>query len=68
VLSIARSERLTFYDASYIAAAESKEEVLVTENEKLRKAAVKFVRALTYTHLENRLIQGAQPKSSNKET
>jgi predicted nucleic acid-binding protein len=68
VLSIARSERLTFYDVSYIAAAESKEDALVTEDEKLCKAAGKFVRALAYTRLENRLIQGAQPKSSNKET
>jgi predicted nucleic acid-binding protein len=67
-LSIAHKERLTFYDASYIAAPESKEDALVTEDEKLRKAAGKFVRALAYTRLENRLIQSTQPKSSNKET
>jgi len=38
-LGIAHKERLTFYDASYIAAAESKEAVLVTEDGGLRKAA-----------------------------
>jgi predicted nucleic acid-binding protein len=67
-LGIAHKERLTFYDASYIAATESKEAILVTEDEKLRKAAGKFVKVLAYTRLENRLIQGVQPKSLNKET
>jgi predicted nucleic acid-binding protein len=60
-LSIAHKEGLTFYDASYIATAESKEAVLVTEDEKLRKAAGKFVRVLAYTRLENRLIQAQNP-------
>jgi predicted nucleic acid-binding protein len=67
-LNIAHKERLTLYDASYIAAPESKEDALVTEDEKLRKAAGKFGRALAYTRLENILSRGAQPKSSNKET
>jgi predicted nucleic acid-binding protein len=47
--SIAHKERLTFYDASYIAVPGSKEDVLVTKDEKVRKAAGKFVRALAYT-------------------
>ena len=66
-LGIAHKERLTFYDASYIAASESKEAVLVTEDGGLRKAAGKFVRTIAYTRLENRLIQGVQPESLNKE-
>ncbi len=63
-LSIAHKERLTFYDASYIVTAENAKAILVTEDEKLRKAANKFVKTITYTHLENRLAQkSAQPKS-----
>lgn len=51
----AYEERLTFYDASYIANAESKEATLVTEDEKLWKAARKFVQTITYTDFESRL-------------
>lgn len=68
MLSMVHRERVTFYDASYIAAAESEEAVLVTQDEKLCTAAGKFVRALAYTGLKNRLIEGAQPKSLTKET
>jgi len=50
-------ERLTFYDASYITSAEGIEAILVTEDEKLWKAASKFVKTITYTDLESRLIQ-----------
>ena len=53
----AYKERLTFYDASYITTAESIEAILVTEDEKLRKAASKFVKTITYTDLESRLAQ-----------
>ena len=67
-LSIAYKERLTFYDASYIVTAEDAKAILVTEDEKLRKAASKFVKTIAYTRLENRLIQDAQPKSPNKQT
>ena len=56
-LKKAHKERLTFYDASYIATAESTEAILVTEDEKLRKAASKFVKTITYTTLESRLTQ-----------
>ena len=54
-LKRAREERLTFYDASYITNAESNGAILVTEDEKLRKAARKFVESITYTDFENRL-------------
>jgi predicted nucleic acid-binding protein len=50
-------EQLTFYDASYIATAENTEAILVTEDEKLRKTARKFVKTITYTDLESRLAQ-----------
>jgi len=53
----AYKERLTFYDASYITTAESIEAILATEDEKLRKAASKFVKTITYTDLESRLAQ-----------
>jgi len=56
-LKKAHKEGLTFYDASYIATAESAEAILVTEDEKLRKAASKFVKTITYTDLESRLTQ-----------
>ncbi|MFH0897425.1 MAG: type II toxin-antitoxin system VapC family toxin [Candidatus Bathyarchaeota archaeon] len=55
-LSRASKEKLTFYDASYVATAERTETTLVTEDEKLSKAASKFVKAITYSELENTLI------------
>ena len=56
-LKRAYEERLTFYDASYITTAESTEAILVTEDEKLRKVASKFVKTITHTDLESRLAQ-----------
>lgn len=56
-LKRAYKEQLTFYDASYITTAESTEAILVTEDEKLRKIASKFVKTITYTDLESRLAQ-----------
>lgn len=56
-LKKAHKERLTFYDASYITAAESTEAILVTEDEKLQKTASKFVKTITYTDLESTLTQ-----------
>jgi len=56
-LKRAHREQLTFYDASHIITAESEEAILVTEDEKLREAASKFVKTITYADLENRLAQ-----------
>jgi predicted nucleic acid-binding protein len=56
-LNKAYKERLTLYDASYIATAEGIEAILVTEDEKLWKTASKFVKTITYTDLESRLTQ-----------
>ncbi|MBC7129912.1 type II toxin-antitoxin system VapC family toxin [Candidatus Bathyarchaeota archaeon] len=56
-LQIAHKERLTFYDASYIVTARSVEATLVTEDEKLKKIASKFIKTITYSHLESKLAQ-----------
>jgi predicted nucleic acid-binding protein len=48
-------EMLTFYDASYIASAQSTDAILVTEDEKLQKVAKKFVKTITYKDLERRI-------------
>ena len=56
-LSKAYKKQLTFYDASYITAAESTQAILVTEDEKLRKTANKFVKTITYTDLETKLTR-----------
>ncbi len=45
VLDIAISKRLTFYDASYIVAAETKRLTLVTDDEELLKVASRYVSA-----------------------
>lgn len=57
-LRIANKEGLTFYDASYIVAAKNLEAILVTEDEKLKKTANKFIKTITYSDLENKLAQG----------
>ena len=51
----AHQERLTFYDASYITAATTTDAMLVTEDEKLRNVANKFVKTATYVDLESRI-------------
>jgi predicted nucleic acid-binding protein len=56
-LKIANKEGLTFYDASYIAVAESLEAILVTEDEKLKKIANKFIKTMTYSDLEEKLTR-----------
>jgi len=55
VLEIAVREKLTFYDASYIAAAEKLNAVLVTEDRELREKARKYVATTTYTGLRDSL-------------
>ncbi|MEM2445007.1 MAG: PIN domain-containing protein, partial [Sulfolobales archaeon] len=56
-LQIAHKEGITFYDASYIATARNAEATLVTEDEKLKKAASKFIKTITYSDLESKLTQ-----------
>ncbi len=45
ILDIAISHRITFYDASYIAAAETKDLTLVTDDRELLKVAKEYVTA-----------------------
>lgn len=59
-LRIAHREGLTFYDASYITTARNAEATLVTEDEKLKKAASKFIKTTTYSDLESKLAQTKQ--------
>ena len=47
ILSLAVSNRLTFYDSSYIAAAEAKRLTLVTDDEALAKVAEDYVETET---------------------
>ncbi len=62
VLELATREELTFYDASYVVAAENLRAVLVTENKKLEDRASKYVTTMTYAELVHALreqIQGS---------
>ena len=56
-LELAHKEKLTFYDASYIAIAENKKATLVTDDGKLKKAAEKLVKTENYASLENMLAK-----------
>jgi predicted nucleic acid-binding protein len=46
ILHLAWAERLTFYDAAYVAVAKSTKRKLVTEDERLSKVASKYVEVL----------------------
>ena len=51
ILSLAVSKRLTFYDASYLAAAEARRLTLVTDDEALTRAAEQFVETKNSTQV-----------------
>ena len=51
IMKLATDENTTFYDASYIAAAETLNAVLVTEDKELRKKAENYVSTMTYIQL-----------------
>jgi len=55
ILKMADEEELTFYDASYIAAAESVEATLVTEDGTLRRRASSYVKTMTFETLKGKL-------------
>lgn len=48
-------EGITFYDASYIVAAEKARAILVTEDRELREKASRHVKTLIYAQLKQRL-------------
>lgn len=51
IMKLATDENTTFYDASYIVAAETLNAVLVTEDKELRKKAENYVSTMTYIQL-----------------
>jgi predicted nucleic acid-binding protein len=58
-LDIAQKAQVTFYDASYIAAAQNIKATLATEDQKLLKAANKFVRTISFLQLQNELAKNS---------
>ena len=55
-LELAIRERLTLYDTTYIIAAVSLNATLVTEDERLRDKASKYVATTTYTSFKQRAL------------
>lgn len=55
IVKLAIAERLTFYDSSYIAAAEKLSSTLVTEDKELRKKAKKYVKTMSYEQLQENI-------------
>jgi predicted nucleic acid-binding protein len=52
VAKIAASEKITFYDASYVEAARGHRLTLITEDAKLAKAAAKYTKTTTTNDLQ----------------
>jgi predicted nucleic acid-binding protein len=52
VAKIAAKEKITFYDASYVEVAKDQKLILITEDEKLGKAAAKYAKTATANDLE----------------
>jgi len=57
-LEMASEEGITFYDSSYILAAESRAATLVTEDRKLREVASKYVDTVAYTDFQQEVMLG----------
>jgi predicted nucleic acid-binding protein len=58
-LDIAQKAQITFYDASYISAAQNTKATLATEDQKLIKAASKIVKTMSFTQLQNELAKNS---------
>jgi predicted nucleic acid-binding protein len=52
VARIAAKEKITFYDASYVEVAKGQNLILITEDEKLAKAAAKYAKTATTNDLQ----------------
>lgn len=52
VAKIAAKEKITFYDASYVEVAKGQNLILITEDEKLAKAAAKYTKTATTNDLQ----------------
>ena len=58
-LSLAQKTQTTFYDASYITAAQKTKAILATEDKQLRKAANSYVKTISFNQLQNELSKAA---------
>ena len=56
-LSIAQKAKVTFYDASYIEVAQRISATLITEDQKLRKAASNSVKTMSFVQLQKELAK-----------
>ena len=56
-LVTAQKGKITFYDASYIEAARNMNATLVTEDQKLRKAACKQVKTISVLQFQRELVK-----------
>lgn len=56
-MDIAQKLQLTFYDASYITASQNLKATLATEDQKLLKAASKYIQAITFSGLQSELAK-----------
>ncbi len=52
VAKIAAKEKITFYDASYVEVAKGQNLILITEDQKLAKAAAKYTKTATTNDLQ----------------
>jgi predicted nucleic acid-binding protein len=57
ILELAVNEKLTFYDASYIAASETIKAVLATEDTELREKARKYISVIGYKEFREKLAE-----------
>jgi len=57
-LNLAQANHITFYDASYIAAAQRVRAALVTEDQKLCKVANNYVKTMSVAQLEKEFAKG----------
>jgi len=65
IIQIAINEKMTFYYASYIVAAEKINATLATEDKKLREKASKYVNTIEYTKIKetiNKILTNNNPQ------
>ena len=57
IVELATAEKTTFYDTSYVVAAEALGAALVTEDRELKEKAKKYVDVITYNRLRQRHLR-----------
>ncbi len=55
IVELAVSEKITFYDTTYITASEKIGAILVTEDKKLKEKAEKYIKVLTYPRFKHKI-------------